>query len=243
MPNAINITIKNKSTAPQAFLLFQALPAPSNVPAEQVFTNVYQQSPTISGSADDKVTFQILNEYYGIYGTNTASPDQKVKISTSGSAVATLQSGTVNGSTFHLTTLNNDGKSPTFRSTEQTTTALGAFTIQSDGTFNVANMGNIYLGVGAKDPKTGEVIPIQTYKAQPNITAVLYPVVKYYIAFGNYTPGTVVKMSEMGRVLSVDFTGISLNDVTFTLNDHNDYILDPAQEGKGLKYKTDPVTA
>ncbi|EHK22034.1 uncharacterized protein TRIVIDRAFT_91371 [Trichoderma virens Gv29-8] len=243
MPNTISITIKNRSTANQAFLLFQALPNPSNIPADEVFTNVYQRSPTLGGNASDQVTFQITNEYYGIYGTNTASADQKVKISTSGSAKATLQStpssGAVNGSTFHLSTIGGDGISPTFKATEQTTTAQGAFTIQSDGTFDVQNKGNIYLGVGATDPKTKTVIPIQTYKAQPNVTTVLYPVVKYYVAFGHYEPGTVVKKTEMGKVLILDFTGISLNDVTFTLNDHNEYIIDPALAESNLVWSTE----
>ena len=145
MPNTINITIKNRSLAPQAFLLFQALPTPANIPSAEVFTNVYQRSPKLGGNASDQVTFQITNEFYGIYGTNTASLDQKVRISTSGSAKATLQStptsGAVNGSTFYLSTLDGDGVSPTFKGTDQTTTAQGAFTIQSDGTFDVTNKG------------------------------------------------------------------------------------------------------
>ncbi|KAF7536254.1 hypothetical protein G7054_g4668 [Neopestalotiopsis clavispora] len=262
----ISITIKNRSMTNLSLVLIQDLPAPNNVRRDQLFTNVYQRSPKMSGSGRDQVTFQTVDEYYGIYG-GTKYAEGNVKVSTSGSAKATLQaktsSGPVNGSTFHLTTLQADGRSPTFGSTEQSTVAEGAFTIQSDGTFDGSGkyklmvvpslllaerrlmyrdqrlmqgwntIGNIFFGVGARDPETGEVVPIQTYRAQPNFSAVLYPVVKYYIAFGNYEPGTIVNKAELGRVLSLDFTGISLNDVTFTLNDRNGYEIEMPRRDLG----------
>lgn len=150
MTDTITITIKNRSTADRAFLLFQALPTPTGVPSERVFTHIYQRSPTISGNAHDQVTFQITKEYFGIYGTNTASPDQSVKISTLGYTKATLQptpaSGAVNGSTFYLSTLNRDGISPMLKDTDQTTTSRGAFTIRTDETFDSTNKGK-YRGL------------------------------------------------------------------------------------------------
>ncbi|KAM7194151.1 hypothetical protein V8F20_008071 [Naviculisporaceae sp. PSN 640] len=242
MTNTISITIKNRSMANQAFCLFQALPNPFNIPRGEIYTNVYQRSPTLGGNNNDQFTFHIIDDYFAIYGTNIASPDRNPRISTLDFARATLQSvspsGLVNGSTFHLSTLNRDGISPAFNSTEQTTRAQGAFTIQSDGTFDVLNRGNIYLGVGAKDPISGEVVPVQTYKARPHLTTVLYPEAKYYICLGNYEQGTVVDMAEMGRVLLLDFTESSVKDVTFTLNERNEFVADPTLEGHDLAWSS-----
>ncbi|KAM0295339.1 hypothetical protein ACHAPM_010866 [Fusarium culmorum] len=184
MAETITITIKNRSTADRAFLLFQALPTPGGIFSEQVFTHVYQKSPAIGGNAHDQVTFQITKEYFAIYGTNRECFLLRAKISTLGYSKATLQStpatGAANGSTFSLSTLNRDGVSPTFESTDQTTTARGGFTMLTDASFRFMNK------------------------------------------------GSVVQKPEMGRVLSLDFTGSSPNIVTFTLDEHNEYQIDPA---------------
>ncbi|KAI6758092.1 hypothetical protein HG531_003917 [Fusarium graminearum] len=134
MADTITITIKNRSTAELAFLLFQTLTTPSGIYREEVFTHV---------------TFQISKEYFGVHGTNMASPNERVKICTTGYSKATLQStsssGAVNGSTFYLSTLNRDGVFPIFKHTAQTTTAKQAFTIRTDEAFGYMNKGKYKL--------------------------------------------------------------------------------------------------
>ncbi|PTD05057.1 hypothetical protein FCULG_00000102 [Fusarium culmorum] len=243
MAETITITIKNRSTADRAFLLFQALPTPGGVSSEQVFTHVYQKSPTIGGNAHDQVTFQITKEYFAIYGTNRECFLLRAKISTLGYSKATLQStpatGAANGSTFSLSTLNRDGVSPTFESTDQTTTARGGFTMLTDASFRFMNKGNIYLGVGVRDSKTGQVVPIQTCRAQPNYATIFYPVARYYICYGNLEGGSVVKKFEIGRVLSLEFTGSSHHNMTFTLDEHDEYQIDPAMAESNVVWKSD----
>ncbi|CAG2011626.1 unnamed protein product [Fusarium graminearum] len=228
MADTITITIKNRSTAELAFLLFQTLTTPSGIYREEVFTHV---------------TFQISKEYFGVHGTNMASPNERVKICTTGYSKATLQStsssGAVNGSTFYLSTLNRDGVFPIFKHTAQTTTAKQAFTIRTDEAFGYMVKDSIYLGVGATDPKTGRVIPIQTHKAEPNFTTVFYPQPRYYIRYGNFELGSVVKKFEMGRVLCLDFTGTSLKDVAFTLDEHDEYQIDPAKVESSFVWKSE----
>jgi hypothetical protein len=98
--------------------------------------------------------------------------------------------------------------------------------------------GDIYFGIGAKDPKSGEVIPVQSYKAQPNVISQIFPKIKYYIAFGHYKPGSIVSLSELGAVLEVDFTGAPGHDATFVLNNTNSYVADPSMNSNsGIKWK------
>lgn len=93
--------------------------------------------------------------------------------------------------------------------------------------------------MGATDPKTGHVIPIQTCRTRPNFATVLYPVTRYSICYGHLEPGSVMKGSEMGRVLCLDFTGSSLNYITFTLDEHDEYEIDPVLAESNFVWKTE----
>jgi hypothetical protein len=137
-----------------------------------------------------------------------------------------------------------DGVSPCFddaASGKQTTDAAGAFTIRADGTFTTYNESNIYFGVGAKDPKSGDIIPIQSYRARPNVVSQIFPRVKYYIAFGNYEPGSIIAMNQLGNVLEVDFTTAVPNSCTFTLDSTNSYVPDANIVNSGIKWKITPA--
>lgn len=149
MATTYSITINNKSFAKQAFMLFQSIPRPSNLPQNNVFTNVYQRSPQIVGDRDSKAVFQITNQYWAVYGTSKKSDDGMVQITTSDSREATLGP---QGSLFVLGTMEgNDGKpdgvSPEFKTEDKSTTAGGAFTVRTDGTFSVLNPGKPFIRV------------------------------------------------------------------------------------------------
>ncbi|KAI8221908.1 hypothetical protein K4K54_007333 [Colletotrichum sp. SAR 10_86] len=231
--NTYSITIKNRSLKPQSFMLFQALPKPANVPQNNVFTNVYQRAVQIVGNAQAQASFQISSECFAVYGTSNKSEDGMVKIDTSDYREVKLGP---KGSRFYLSTQNSDGESPVFQKEDQSTDAGGAFIVSSDRTFSNLNPGNMYFGVGAKVPGTDAIIPIQTYEAQPGVVAQIFPKVKYYIAFGHYEPGTIVDMSQLGDVLSIDFTGSADHNATFTLDSQNDYIPDKAVTEHGIKW-------
>ncbi|KAK1995815.1 hypothetical protein LX36DRAFT_659223 [Colletotrichum falcatum] len=239
MATTYTITIKNKSFAKQSFMLFQSLPRPANLPQDNVFTNVYQRSPQIVGDRDSKAEFKVTTQYWAVYGTSKKSDDGMVQITTSDWREATLGP---KGSLFVLGTLNgNDGKpdgvSPDFKSEDKSTAAGGAFTVRTDGTFSVLNPGDIYFGIGAKDPKSGDIIPIQSYRAQPNVISQIFPRIKYYVAFGHYEPGTIVSMAELGQVLEIDFTGAPGHNALFTLDTNNNYEADPKVNQTGIKWK------
>ncbi|KAM0541340.1 hypothetical protein ACHAPJ_013288 [Fusarium lateritium] len=220
------------------------LPRPAGLPQPNVFTNVYQRTGQIAGDGTAKASFQVGSEYWSVLGTSQQSDDGRVKISTSDSRKATLGP---NGSFFLLSTLDGDdgkpdGISPFFKSEESSTTAGGALTIRTDGSFSVLNPGNIYLGIGAKDPRSGEIVPVQTYKAQPNVFSQIFPKIKYYIAFGHFEPGAIVSMAELGQVLEVDFTGAPGHEATFTLDTNNNYKPDDKVAATGIKWRQgDPI--
>lgn len=95
----------------------------------------------------------------------------------------------------------------------------------------------IYIGCGARDPHSpSDIIPVQTYIAEPGLNSQLFPKVKYYICFGEYQPGMVVDRSTLGNVLSVDFTGCTIPTAAFTLNSSGSYEADPSVDASGIKW-------
>ena len=77
---------------------------------------------------------------------------------------------------------------------------------------------------------------MQTYIAEPGLNSQLFPKVKYYICFGEYQPGMVVDRTTLGNVLSIDFTGCTIPNASFTLNSNGAYEADPAVGAAGIKW-------
>jgi len=92
----INITNKWINTK---FYLFQDIPAPTDGPSGQVFTNVFQVSPKVEAERDGSSTlsFSMDNTFYAIFGTSTGEGSKtriktnsfkKIKLGPNGSVVA-----------------------------------------------------------------------------------------------------------------------------------------------------------
>ncbi|KAM0228904.1 hypothetical protein ACHAPO_010428 [Fusarium lateritium] len=96
--------------------------------------------------------------------------------------------------------------------------------------------GNMYFGVGARVPSTGEIIPVQTYKTRPQNITQVFPKVKYHIAFGDYEPESIIKLMTLGNVHTVDFTGCQAHSATFTLNDQNYFIADSEVNASDIRW-------
>ncbi|KAB5583395.1 hypothetical protein GE09DRAFT_300493 [Coniochaeta sp. 2T2.1] len=235
--STFSITINNNSNVARRFLLFQDMPAPTNGPSSTVFTNVYQRSPKIQSGDDSRVSFQMKQEYFAIYGTASESSDGSVRIYTSSSVPVKLGPG---GTTVVVTTQDGEGNDPSWdkaAAVGQTTGAKGGFSIVTDTSFKFPNPNTIYIGCGARDPKSPQsIIPVQTYIAEPGLNSQLFPKVKYYICFGEYQPGMVVDRTTLGNVLSVDFTGCTIPNASFTLNSNGAYEANPAVEQAGIKW-------
>ncbi|KAK1505892.1 uncharacterized protein CCOS01_16582 [Colletotrichum costaricense] len=157
--------------------------------------------------------FTMKQQYCAIYGTSQATADGAIRVDTGDSVPAKLGP---NGTLAVVTT--------------------GGFDLRADNTFKFPNPNEIYIGCGAPDPKTGEVIPIQTWLAQPGVTSQIFPKVIYYIAFGNFEPGVVVDRNTIGQVLKVDFSGAAIPNATFTLTNNGTYVPDDKVESNGVHW-------
>ncbi|KAK4185481.1 hypothetical protein QBC35DRAFT_516875 [Podospora australis] len=227
MPDTYSITIHNASNNPEEFFLFHAVPKPAEIPSPDIFSNVYLKSPQILGDGTSSVTFQTSNEYYAIYGTSVQSTDGKVRVGTSDYQPVKLGP---HGSYFVLKAA-EDGLSPQrdqAASAGKTTEVPGAFTIETDSSFRYPNPSNSYFGIGAKDPSTDEVVPVQTYPAKPAEVSQLFPKPKYYIASGSNQPGSIIETMKIG------------NEATFTLDSKGQYVPGKMVTGSGIIWSFGP---
>jgi len=118
--------------------VYQAIPKHANIPGSNVFTNAYQRSVEVQGDGSSTCTFSIINEWFAIYGIEMRSGDGRVRVNTSNSKPVSLGPR----GTF-LTLTAPDGAFPRWddsvTSTCRQTSAAGAFTIATDGTFTNFN--------------------------------------------------------------------------------------------------------
>jgi hypothetical protein len=149
------------------------------------------------------------------------------------------------GTQLALSTIDKNGKDPMWGAPSMTQGTLpNSYGISCDSSFNYPNSskftspslsststqpyfmittltqrfhtGNICIGFGATDPHTGQVIPVATIPAIPGTDFFFEPKNSYYIAAGNWAPGTVVNVASLSTTLTVDFTQISMHDAIFT---------------------------
>lgn len=137
--STFTITLNNQSNVARRFLLFQDMPSPINGPSSKVFTNVYQRSPKIQSGDDSRVSFQMKQEYFAIYGTASQNDDGTVRVFTSSSVPVKLGPA---GSTVVVTTQDGVGDDPAWdksAASGQTTGAKGGFSIVTDTSFKFPN--------------------------------------------------------------------------------------------------------
>lgn len=104
---------------------------------------------------------------------------------------------------------------------------------------------NIYIGVGANDPKSpGDVIPIQTYIAEPGLNSQIFPHLTYYICTGEFEPGVIVDRNTLGDCLKIDFTGAAIPKAVYVVDSNGNYTDDEDITRKnGVKWEVSSFTA
>ncbi|EXF77488.1 hypothetical protein CFIO01_05683 [Colletotrichum fioriniae PJ7] len=230
-----SITISNGSNSDRTFFLLQDVPPPTNAIPNDIFTNVYQCSPIINGNGNARMEFTMKQQYFAIYGTSQEDDDGSTRVDTTDSIPVMLGPG---GTLAVVTTIDGDGTNPIWDQPIMSHGAQprGGFDLGTDNTFRFPSPNKIYVGCGASDPISGEVIPIQTWLAQPGLISQIFPRPRYYIAFGSYSPGAIVDKQAMGQVLMIDFTGAAIPSATFTLTNDGTYQPDDQVASNGVKW-------
>jgi hypothetical protein len=89
--------------------------------------------------------------------------------------------------------------------------------------------------MGARDPNTQFITPVATVPASPNYNFYFQPIAKYYIGTGDFEAGTVVSITEIGPVLTVDFTQLPANTAVYTQGRDNQYTPGPPSDTEAVK--------
>ncbi|CAI4215371.1 unnamed protein product [Parascedosporium putredinis] len=115
----------------------------------------------------------------------------------------------------------------------------GGFTISTDDSFTYPNKSNIYIGLGAIDPVTGNVVPVETFAAMPKTTSQIYPKPVYTVFTGRVKNDTTISEKEFGSLLRVDFSNATIREAIFTLDACNQYVPSPRMKSSGITYSVD----
>ena len=95
-----------------------------------------------------------------------------------------------------------------------------------DGPADFSNSELAFLGLGRRDPTPNPpvpVTPVAVIKANPSQKYTLAPTQVYYISTGKLTEGTVVKITQLGQIAKIDFTGKTENLATVHLQEDLTY--------------------
>ncbi|KAF7552104.1 hypothetical protein G7Z17_g4546 [Cylindrodendrum hubeiense] len=208
-----SIKINNESGNDGSFLLFQSPPTPTS----SVFKNSYKASHRISGN-DSSITFQMSKDCFAIFGTEGEDGGGAVKVSTTSHRAVKLGPG---GSAVALTTVDGYPMWDDKQAVGNIADTPGSFCIITDDSFSTPNP---------------DIVPISTFVAEPSTSTTIVPSRKFFVAFGDYKPGTVVNTTILGKVLVVDFSAAAVPQITFTYNTDGTYSSDPSDDGNGVQW-------
>lgn len=142
---SFKITIKNRSINDHSFILLQDIQVAGNSGQNNVFSNVYQSSPDVSGRGAS-TEFVMKQQYYAIHGTSSETDDGSICVNVSDSIPARLGP---KGTIASITTVDGDGTDPTWDRSHMTNTteAQGSFELRADNTFNSSNPSKTNISV------------------------------------------------------------------------------------------------
>jgi hypothetical protein len=205
-----NVTVYNSSPAEKQFALFCELPQVNPAPAEgKPFANAFAVGRPASNDGQP-TTFNVTTKAYACCGYQEIS--ENTIVSSSDNIQVEL-----NGQNDVATMKITDG-GPSFTSPNHSGAA--------DGTFNVnvpsyaqEKYPNVWCGYGYPTPSgdiarasrggpdyTGGIGVAACWTADSNANFIVQPIAKYYVAWGTYTPGQAVNLSEIGTTAEFDFT-------------------------------------
>ncbi|MGE7418244.1 hypothetical protein [Methylobacterium tarhaniae] len=221
MSTLLTINVTNNELQAQNLFFFQQPAVYAGGP--QVYSNsLYTALLGNSAQTGGILTFQVNLQYYAGVQQATQPPQEG---QTSGYASASQpidlapSSGTANDWT--TATLNPLGLS---KPTQGSTVQQGAFRI-SMPSFTPPALYNVGSAVAAN----GGIVLSNFVQASPNSNTDCQPILKYYVATGSYTPGTVMNFTQSSQNSALcDFTG-GYTVINVTLNNDGTWTVKPIQ--------------
>ncbi|KAF3905297.1 hypothetical protein ABW21_db0208919 [Orbilia brochopaga] len=202
------IYIKNEDPwiESSTFYLYQAPPI-----CKAVVYAAVCQSVAIDTGAGTTGELKVLAEPYAIVGTtknDIEDPTEPVVIEHLDSRPVRLTKRPVKGSVVCIDR-GDENSAPLFNDARASTTT-------ADASFRITASENVrpseVMGIGAKDPTTGGIVPIALVPAQPGKTLTFTPeLLKYYIAVGDLEHGRFERADWINYdwFTEVDFRGKS----------------------------------
>ena len=213
MSTMLTINVTNEENVAQNFFFFQQPAIYSG--GETVYTNSLFEAPLgPSDTTGGQLMFQANLQFYaGIQQSLALTPPEVGEVSGSSSASQAIDLATSSGSaTKDTTTMTLAPLSlsvPTFNTGVQP----GAFRIITAGW----NTESQTYNAGSATLVNGSIVLSNFIKASPLTNVDAQPILKYYVATGNYTAGTVMNFSESSVSAALcDFTsGHTVANVTY----------------------------
>ncbi len=200
------IRIYNQSLANKSYVVFMQPPAVSSSGGTTpIYTNAWATFDNITNGGWDTVVYTETTYAHWSQANAALGPG------------AVLDSGgamPVNTATQDAVTFSNTGATGFTSVTSPGPAQNGSFSITSSTDFTPAN--NFVFGLASHN---GGVIPapVACFPALPNEVYNITPVVKFYVADGQYTPGQVIDVPAISDTCAViDFAGAPQTTATVT---------------------------
>ena len=199
-----NVRVLNQSGFPKDYVLFSEPPAvTSSGAAVEVFTNAWVTFTGVGNGGFDSVTIDEITDAY--WGTTPSALSPTVVVMQGGFA------GVVTATRDSVIFSNASG-AVGFGANQSGIANTGSFQIEAQSDFTAAN--NYVFGL-AKPTGTPIPSPVATFAAEPNDTFEVIPVVKFYVADGNYVAGEIIDVQSFSTVpAAIDFTGLPSQTAT-----------------------------
>ncbi|KAL9609962.1 MAG: hypothetical protein Q9167_005314 [Letrouitia subvulpina] len=217
----VRITVVNDSAVQESFSIFNEFPKESTT-VGQPWMNVWAVSPLVN-STGGSTNFTITQKYYAVCGMSPPKIAEGVTVDTQDQVEVVLASTSTPGTLVPMLAKDsgvyldkkNIGQEITPRTYEIDT-----------GLWDAAQYELAFLGLGRPNPApnpTVSVTPVAVIPAQPSQKYILSPTETYYISTGKLTEGTVMKISQLGQIAKIDFSGKDENLATVHLQENLTY--------------------
>ncbi|APG45483.1 hypothetical protein [Phaeobacter porticola] len=202
MSTLLTINVKNLEPATQGFFFFQE-PATYTGGAKVYSNSLFAENLANYGTAGSILTFQVDLQYYaGIQEAHSApTVGQSSGYSSASRPIDLAPAG--GGSANDSTTATVSPALGLSTPTNETGVQAGAFRINTPSFSSPP-----FYNVGSAVSANGGIVLSNFVQANPQSHTDCEPILKYYVATGTYTPGTVMDFTAASKTSALcDFTG------------------------------------